>query len=120
MTMFFKRKKWRAAPSWEQVQKAQARRLADWLNRKVATVPVKKKRLYVKACLAGVVLLYGTMAWYAIQRHRTVSESATLTRWQFRTASPLKAWLPDDKLYDSLKKEWPGLADSLEMLERLH
>lgn len=121
--MFFKRKEWRAEPWREQAQKMQrqyARRLADWLNRKVAVVPLKKMRLYMMMALVGVLALDGAMALHIIRRYRAVPAPAALTQWEFRAAPPFKAWDFNDKLYDSLGKVRPGLADSLKMLESLH
>jgi hypothetical protein len=121
--MFFKWRKWRAEPWREQVQRLQrryTRRLADWVNRKVALVPVKKMRLYVMIALAGMIVLDGAMALHIIRRYRGGPEAAELTRWELRPVLPFKSWDFNDKLCDSLEKVRPGLADSLKMLESLH
>ena len=123
MTMFFKRKEWHTGPWWGHVQKVQrlyARRLADRLNKKMAEVPFKRMRLYVVASLIGMAVLNGAMAVHFLGQHRSGLVSAASIIRRLQSVPPMKAWRFDDKLYDSLEKQRPGLADSLRMLEGLH
>jgi len=123
MTMFFKKKEWSHMSYWglaHQVKRKYARRLADWLNRRVAGVPVKKLRFYVAASLIGMALLNGAMGVHMIRqyRHGLVSVSSFIRH--LPPVPPMRSLRFDDRLYDSLEKLRPGLADSLKILERLH
>ena len=104
----------------QKVQRLYARRLADRLNKKMAEVPFKRMRLYVVASLIGMAVLNGAMAVHFLGQHRSGLVSAASIIRRLQSVPPMKAWRFDDKLYDSLEKQRPGLADSLRMLEGLH
>jgi hypothetical protein len=122
--MFFKRKKKEAALWWERMQALQrryARRLADRLNRKFARVPHELKRQYVLFFLIVLTAFNGLVFLRAVGQHWGGKGSpAAPGRQLLRLGAPFRAWRFDDKLYDSLKKERPGLADSLKMLESIY
>jgi hypothetical protein len=121
--MFFKRKERNYMSSWGHVHKLQrryARRLADWLNRKVAVVPVKKMRIYLVSALIGMAMLNGAIAVHIIRYRWHWSLPAEPFEVHWRVSPPVIPRGFDEKLYDSLKKQRPGLADSLKILEGIY
>jgi len=122
--MFFKRKEWSYMSSWGKVHKMQrkyARRLADWLNRKIARVPHELVRQYVLVLIIVLTAFNGLVLMRAVSQYwDRKASSAASGRQQWRSDPPVRAWRFDDKLYDSLKKERPGLADTLKMLESIY
>ena len=104
----------------QKVQLKYARRWADRLNEKMAAVPVKKLRLYMVGSLIGMAVLNAAMAVHFLRQHRPGEVTASSLIRRLESVPPIRAWRFDDKLYDSLEKMRPGLADSLKILEGFH
>lgn len=102
------------------MQNKYARRLADRLNRKVAVVPVKKMRIYLVSALIGMAMLNAAIAIHILSYrwHWSLPAEPFVVHW--RVSPPVIPRAFDGKLYDSLKKQRPGLADSLKMLESIY
>jgi len=134
--MFFKRRVW-VPPAWwvrlDERQKVYARRLADWLARRAAKVPVRRLRVYVILVLVGFagLDLAVTMGWLRDHQVRnkpvSVGWSAPVERESGPrpiTGQSMRELLEDirhdsvkAKVLDSLLKARPGLADTLRMLD---
>jgi hypothetical protein len=121
--MIFKRKEQKAVPWWEPMQEVQhkySRQLADRLNRQIAGVPVWVVRRYMFVLLLVLTAFNSTVLMHAMRQHWgwKVSPAATGRRQQLPPS--IKPWRFDEKLYDSLEKQRPGLADTLKLLESIY
>jgi len=121
--MFFRRKQWTAMP-WQHhvknMRRRYARRLSDRLNRKLAEIPAEKMRPYVLVFLVMLTAFNLMVLLRAFDQLHGWKESPASSRLKFKSLQSIRAWHFDDWLYDSLKKQRPGLADTLKMFEHLY
>lgn len=138
MGMFSRRKREAMPGIWEAVDRKQqeyARRLADWLGRKTAAVPVKRMRLWVIVVLVFLALVNAANMVAAIRGHHDkdlagfgsikavtgprLSRPPRVRRSLEQYLDSLRRDSTGSRLLDSLLKVRPGLADTLSKVERM-
>jgi hypothetical protein len=135
----FSRKKKEAGPGlWEAVDEKQreyAHRLANWLGAKAATVPVKRLRAWVIGVLVVLALVNTANIVAAIRGHHDFGNFGVIKPaivmgprmdQPRRVRQSLEQYLDSlrrdstgSQLLDSLFRVRPGLADSLNEVERM-
>ena len=135
----FSRKRREDGPGlWETLdskQKEYAQRLADWLGNKTAHVPRKRMRAWVIGALVGLAIVNSINLVVAIRGHhdfarfgsiRAASIPVPRVTKPLRVRRSLEQYLDSlrrdstgSRLLDSLLRARPGLADSLNEVERM-
>jgi hypothetical protein len=132
--MFFKKRVW-VPPAWwvrmNERQQRYARRLADWLGRKTAKVPAARMRVYVVLFLIGMAGLNLALVWRQHSRALPVPLDIPGRVIIERPRPPVRVDLRHvldslrsdsvgSRVFDSLLRARPGLADTLKMVEALN
>jgi len=135
----FSRKKKEVGPGlWEAVdqkQKQYAHRLADWLGGKAASVPVNRLRVWVIGVLLLLALVNTANMVAAIRGHHNLGNFGVIKpvvvagprmERPLRARQSLEQYLDSlrrdsagSRLLDSLLRVRPGLADTLNEVERM-
>jgi len=137
--MFFKKKRVFVLPAWlvwvDEAQKKYARKLADWLGRKVEKVSTKRLRVYVVLFLIGMAGVNLVLVWHSLQDHKVRSiDSPVVVPARVIIDMPRPVVWVDPKrmldslrrdsvgarVFDSLMKARPGLRDTLKALGDLN
>lgn len=113
----------------DEVQKKYARRLADWLGRKMAKVPRARMRVYVMLVLMGMAAADLALLLHAASLHppARVEQIVRTGGWVFqvprgrgsdlvRLLDSLRADSVTGRQLDSLFQGRPGLVDTLKRL----
>ena len=140
MGIFSRRKRVEGPGLWEALdekQKAYAHRLADWLAVKTGKLPVRRVRLYVMLVLVGIASVNTVNMVVAIRRNgnRDINHFGTIKTTVVpgpriprkpgarqsleRYLDSLRRDSTGRRLLDSLLSARPGLADTINEVERM-